>query len=137
MNDLPSILALAGVALTLVVNLLLGMRKSKIEDKSSSDVADKELRDDLLEVINTQEQKFLRQDEKIERQDIKIQKLQETITSLWSENNDIKKERLLVQLRVSELEAENEKLRMKIKELQDILTQFERKVYYRPSEQEK
>lgn len=134
MNDLPSILALLGVVITVLVNFILGYYKNRTDTKNLDTSADKEFRDDLLGMIEQQEIRIAKQNERIEKQDSRIQSLQDTITSLWNENQTIRREKFQFEIKVSELENDNKRLQAKVTELQDILAKFESKVFYKPKE---
>lgn len=109
--DLPSILAFTGVLLTVLVNLVLGVVKSRSE-KLQSDVDDEgAFQERLLKRLDTQE-------ERIDKQGVRIEELEKQVDELRQENRKILDEKYSLERRVRELELEKKKLEAVIAELE-------------------
>lgn len=109
MENVPSFLALLGILFTLTVNLVLGLVKSKTENKTVGNSAEKEFRDDILE-WNEHLQTAIKE------KDIKIEALQKSNADLANENLT--------------LSLTNKKLIDRLNSMQEQIDAFNRKVFY-------
>lgn len=109
MEQLPSILALFGVFLTVLVNLVLGMIKTKAESKTVGNSAEKEFRDDLILQLD---KSTISNDKK----DVQVSTLQETVAKLLEENLTLR--------------LDNKQLKHTNDEYKNQLDEINKKVYY-------
>lgn len=113
---LPFLSALLATVLTLLVNYKLGQVKNSAEMKIAQITEEKEFRDDLIQMVKDY-------DARTEKQDLKISDLQKALNSVREENYELKV-------------ISNEQKR-KIAALEDELSHFQRKVYYRGGDTKK
>lgn len=129
-ENFPTIIAslagFLGALLGVVANIYLGRLKAAHDTTELRTNSGDALRDDLFELIETQESK-------IQKLEAKNDKQQEIIDRLTESNNRLLQERTKLEIRVTELEADNTKLAKKIQELQEYVATFEKKVFYRGS----
>lgn len=120
---IPSIISIAGVIITVLTSLWLGLAKQRNENRVSAVSAESAFRDDLLALVERHEQQLkvkedqlIARDAKIEKRDQQLREYQETIG---------------MQLQtITELTIAVKKLEYEVKELRAELDKFNRKVYY-------
>lgn len=120
---IPSVISIAGVIITVLTSLWLGLAKQRNENRISAVSAESAFRDDLLALVERHEQQLkvkedqlIARDAKIEKRDQQLREYQETIG---------------MQLQtITELTIAVKKLEYEVKELRAELDKFNKKVYY-------
>lgn len=122
MDQLPSILAFVGVFITVIVNLVLGIIKSRHDKTATSTDAEGEFQERLLKMVDAQ-------DEKLKKQDERIEELQKTVDTLRTDNRRLADEKYTSERKVFDLQADLVKFERRVRELESELAKFERKVF--------
>jgi len=119
-----SLAGVIGAIIGALSNIYLARMKTDHDTRSLNATGKDALRDDLFELVDNQ-------DKKIASHETRIETLLDTIGKLHDSNDALRKERLILEVRVKELELENARLERDIKELQDIVSKLENKVWYK------
>lgn len=127
---LPSIISIAGVALTMIVSLWLGLAKQRTENKSTYSSIDATFRDDLQANIDSlqkqlesKEAQIRTRDDKLEKRDQQILDLQKVVAEQLGKLTDLT-------LQVKQHEYELKEKDIIIIQLKAELDKFNKKVYY-------
>ena len=117
-NYLPSIISLAGVVVTVLVSLWLGLAKQRTENTTVKSNIEGTFRDDLIALLDQKEAQLRLRDERLEKRNEQLQAAQTVISAQLEKITDLN-------LTVKQLEYENKQLKIQ-------LEQFTKKVYYIP-----
>lgn len=127
---LPSIISIAGVALTMIVSLWLGLAKQKTDNRTATSSMDAVFRDDLQANIDSlqkqlesKEAQIKTRDDKLERKDQQINDLQKVVAEQLGKLTDLT-------LEAKQREYELKEKDIVIIQLKAELDKFNKKVYY-------
>ena len=138
---LPSIISIAGVVLTMIVSLWLGLAKQKTDSRTATSSIDATFRDDLQanidslqKQIESKEQQIKTRDDKLEKKDQQINDLQKVVAEQLGKLTDLT-------LEAKQREYELKEKDVIIIQLKAELDKFNKKVYYireitKPTEEE-
>lgn len=118
MPDSPTIFAFAGVLLTVIVNLVLGIIKSRNDKRTAEDDDEGAFQDRLLKRIDAQEIKIATQEKRIDT-------LEQMVDELRKLNRQTIDEKYLLERKIHDLEHTNvalERNNRKLQEINDLLT---------------
>lgn len=127
---LPAILTAIIAFLTLSVNLWMNAAKNKLDRKSLDRSADNELRDDLLERSESLQKQIEYKDLQISNRDAIIDKKNERIDLLQQSIAQQSEKILDLTLTLKQKDFDLLDCNKKVIELQKVVAQIERKVYY-------
>jgi chromosome segregation ATPase len=106
-----------GTIITVLGGIIIRRIQSQIDTRNANISAEKELRDDLLELVKQNEQRIESCEKRLEARDAKINHLQ-------TENDTLHTENITLKLRIIDLERS-------VNNLTNQLSEFTSKVYYK------
>jgi chromosome segregation ATPase len=123
---IPAIISVAGIIITVAVNLWLGIAKQKAENRAAVITAESAFRDDLIALVERHEAQLQVKENQISARDNKIDELQTKINTL----QEITSGQLAI---ITDLKIAIRNLEAEVKELRAELDKFNKKVYYIPT----
>jgi len=124
---IPALISVAGIVITVVVNLWLGIAKQKAENRAATISVETAFRDDLLALVERHEKQLQVKEEIITARDRKLEERESKINSL----QEIASGQLAI---ITDLKIAIKNLEAEVKELRTELDKFNKKLYYvRPS----
>lgn len=127
---LPLVISLVGTLLTVFVSLWLGIAKQRTENKTAMQNYGEAVRDDLLQMVERYEKQLQQKEDQIKLRDERLE----------LRNDQISKAQLVIgsQLeRITDLTLTVKQLEFEVKSLREELEKFNRKVFYKSTNEEK